>query len=670
MTDSSNKLPSLLVGGVPTTRITRAELARLMVEDCRLARAGLLPAPKLIVSSNGAVIADFHRDPTFRDALLKADVIDADGMPLVMATRLLCRVPLEERVATTDFINDAAEAAAREGVRFYFLGAKPGVAETAAAHFRTLYPNLQIAGVRHGYFRPEDEAGICEEIRASGADVLWIGLGSPLQEFFAVRNQHRLQGLAWIRTCGGMFDHYSGKFKRAPAWMQSIGMEWLHRSLNEPLRLGRRYLTTNLPATYYLLTQTTDRPSEKNGRDIAMTAPLRQLGVNRKTTPADRRKGAPEATIPGASKSRRVVFFVTHSNAGGAQEIWSNLAEGFQARGDNVTLAVLYPSRESRLDTPRGLPWTNMAERRPKRPFEVFGLLRNLVRFLSEERPDVVFTALPAANILLPIAAMIARVPTRVVTSHHSPSETYNPLLNLIDGLVGILPSVSDIVAVSHTVARSHHKKTSAYRAKLRTILNALPPRIEAKINTLHRQRARDVARGKVVVATGRLVPQKNYPTLVRAAVHLDSDTTIKIIGAGPDEAALHALAADLGVSDRVHFVGFHPRDDALALLAEADIFVQPSLFEGHSLALIEAAHLGLPLVVSDAPVQIEGVTNIGGHLCGVVVGVTDDVALAREIEALLANPLRYRDYADRAAQLGSEATYDRMFAAYAALAV
>lgn len=260
MTDGLSKMPTLSVGGVPTTRITRAGLAQLMVEDCRKARIGDLPLPRLVVSSNGAVIADFHHDALFRDTLLKADVIDADGMPLVMATRLFCREPLKERVATTDFINDAAAAAAREGVRFYFLGAKPGVAQTAAAHFRTLYPTLQIVGVRHGYFAFEEEAALCEEIRASGADVLWIGLGSPLQELFAVRNQHRLQGLTWLRTCGGMFDHYSGRFRRAPDWMQIAGLEWLHRMVNEPVRLGRRYLTTNLPAIYYLLTQTNDKP--------------------------------------------------------------------------------------------------------------------------------------------------------------------------------------------------------------------------------------------------------------------------------------------------------------------------------------------------------------------------------------------------------------------------
>jgi N-acetylglucosaminyldiphosphoundecaprenol N-acetyl-beta-D-mannosaminyltransferase len=261
MADSAGASRTLLVGGIPTTRLTRADLAALMVADCKAARAGEAGYPRVVVSSNGAVIADFHRSASFRELILQADIVDADGMPLVMATQLLCAEPLKERVATTDFINDAAAAAEREGLRFYFLGAKPGVAETAAQHFRALYPGLEIVGVRNGYFTQDDEAALCEEVLALGVDVIWVGLGSPLQEAFAQRNRERLAGIGWIRTCGGMFDHYSGKFKRAPQWMQLLGLEWLHRTINEPLRLSGRYFRTNLPALFYLATKTSDRPA-------------------------------------------------------------------------------------------------------------------------------------------------------------------------------------------------------------------------------------------------------------------------------------------------------------------------------------------------------------------------------------------------------------------------
>jgi len=674
MADGPERFKTMIVGGVPTTRISRSELANLMVDDCLKARSGALALPQVVISSNGAVIADFHLYPEFRKLVLQADIVDADGMPLVMATRLLCEEPLVERVATTDFIKDACAAAAKEGLRFFFLGAEPGVAEMAAAYFRGLYPNLEIVGIRHGYFAPEDEEKICAEVRATRTDVLWIGLGSPLQESFALRNRHRLAGLAWLRTCGGMFDHYSGKFRRAPLWMQLNGLEWLYRTFNEPVRLGRRYLSTNLPALFYLLTQTSDGPqatakimarqslralnSETREGLEKMEAPKPAMMTSRLTT-SGVRNGQPRP---------RVAFLLTHSNAGGAQEIWANLAESFVERGYEVTLAALYPSDDSLRDVPMATPWIHVAKRRPKSPAGLFSLVRDLGRFFRENRFDVVFTALPAANVLAPIAARLAGLSTRVVTSHHSPAETHHPLLNQIDGLASSLKTVNAVISVSSTVALSHAHKPARYQSKLRTIKNALPPRIEQTVAELNALRPRDRARGRLVVAIGRLAEQKNYPVLIRALAHMP-DVNVHIIGAGHDEAALKALAVNLGVSDRLTFLGFRPRPEALALLAEGDVFAQPSLFEGHSLGLIEAARIGLPLVVSDAPVQIEGITAADGEVCGIVVGVSDDKALASAICNLLDNPETYRDYAARAARLGESVTWDALLASYEALA-
>ncbi|AMJ63795.1 UDP-hexose transferase [Bosea sp. PAMC 26642] len=229
-----------------------------MVQDCRLSRAGELTVPRVVIASNGASIATFHREASFRDLLDQADIIDADGMPLVLATRLLCKRPLQERVATTDFIHDASDAAVENGLRFFFLGALPGVAALAAKALTARHRGLEIVGIRDGYFNKEDEPAICEEIVASGADVLWLGLGTPHQEAFAIANRHRLSGLAWIRTCGGLFDHCAGLRRRAPAWMQTAGLEWLHRAALEPRRLGTRYLKTNPSAAYHLATKTHD----------------------------------------------------------------------------------------------------------------------------------------------------------------------------------------------------------------------------------------------------------------------------------------------------------------------------------------------------------------------------------------------------------------------------
>lgn len=250
--------PNIVIAGIPTLCATRAELARVMVTDHQDTRDGQTTLPRIVISSNGSVIAAFHSDPSFRSLVLEADIIDADGMPLVMASRIFCQNPLRERVATTDFIHDAADAAVAANMRFYFLGGEKGIAERAADKLVASHPGLDIVGCRDGFFRPEDEASICADIVSKRTDVLWLGLGSPKQEAFAVRNRHALAGLTWIRTCGGLFDHVVGRTRRAPQWMQSCGIEWLFRAAQEPRRLGPRYLRTNPIAAFHLFTKTHD----------------------------------------------------------------------------------------------------------------------------------------------------------------------------------------------------------------------------------------------------------------------------------------------------------------------------------------------------------------------------------------------------------------------------
>jgi exopolysaccharide biosynthesis WecB/TagA/CpsF family protein len=240
----------LVIGGVPCSRASRAEMVAAMLDDVRLARAGGWPA-RALAAANGLVVSLYHSDPAFRKMIAATDIVDVDGQPLVLATHLICRAPLRERVATTDLILDAAKVAAEQGLRFYFLGARPGVAAAAAEHLTARYPGLQIVGCRDGYFSQGEEEAICADVVAAGTDVLWLGLGSPLQDRFAARNRDRLAGLAWIRTCGGLFDYYSGDQPRAPWLMQVLGLEWLFRSLREPRRLGLRYLTTNPRAVPY-----------------------------------------------------------------------------------------------------------------------------------------------------------------------------------------------------------------------------------------------------------------------------------------------------------------------------------------------------------------------------------------------------------------------------------
>ena len=120
----------------------------------------------------------------------------------------------------------------------------------------SLYPRLRILGYRDGYFGSDQEPGIIADINAARPDILWVGMGAPREQAFAVRNRRHLHGVGIIKTSGGLFDFLSGNVRRAPVWMQSIGLEWAYRTFLEPRRLAGRYLMTNPHAVFLLLTQT------------------------------------------------------------------------------------------------------------------------------------------------------------------------------------------------------------------------------------------------------------------------------------------------------------------------------------------------------------------------------------------------------------------------------
>ncbi|MEJ2036831.1 MAG: glycosyltransferase, partial [Maritimibacter sp.] len=175
-----------------------------------------------------------------------------------------------------------------------------------------------------------------------------------------------------------------------------------------------------------------------------------------------------------------IAFLVSHSSAGGAQEIWANLAEGFQARGYETRLMALYPYRDARLLL-AGMEWHHVVARRPTTPLAQLDMLKSLVDFFRTEKPARVFTAMPAANVLAALAGRLAGQQS-VVISHHSPIETHNPVLNLADSLTGSLRSVEGVVSVSDTVSASLDGKPKPYQRKRKTIHNALPPRIESHL--------------------------------------------------------------------------------------------------------------------------------------------------------------------------------------------
>jgi glycosyltransferase involved in cell wall biosynthesis len=375
-----------------------------------------------------------------------------------------------------------------------------------------------------------------------------------------------------------------------------------------------------------------------------------------------------QRTLPEIGDRPRVLFLLSHSTAGGAQEIWANLAGAFERRGYDAVLAALYPPVDATPQPPIGnKDWLYVLDRKPASVLGGFRLFRRLVRFIRRHEPDVVFTALPAAAVMAPIAAALAGRRVRVVISHHSPVQSYSTALNWLDGATSRLPSVDAIVAVSETVRDSLKHRPPRYQSKLQVIHNALPPDIEVRIADLAEARRARPAR-REIVAMGRLAPEKNCATLLRAIANVP-DASLTLVGTGTEEQNLKALARTLGIEGRVRFAGFMRRFEALAILADSDVFVQPSLFEGHSLALIEAARLGMPIIVSNVPSQVEGVTAPDGRLSGVLVDPHDPAALAAELRRMLDEPAHRQAWTERSRRLGENATFDKTFSAYEALA-
>ncbi|MDR2771415.1 MAG: WecB/TagA/CpsF family glycosyltransferase [Clostridiales Family XIII bacterium] len=216
---------------VSVDRVSLAEAAEIFEALLRT------EACSLIVTPNSEILWNAAKDAGLKAILNDADLVIPDGIGLVYASRVIGS-PLAERVTGIDFLDAALRRLAETGESIYLLGSAPGVAEKAAQHMRARYPALRVAGVRHGYYKPEEEAAIVEEINESGAVFLCAALGSPKQERFIHTHREALRVRAAIGV-GGSLDVWAGVQKRAPAFFRDHGLEWLYRLARQPARIKR-----------------------------------------------------------------------------------------------------------------------------------------------------------------------------------------------------------------------------------------------------------------------------------------------------------------------------------------------------------------------------------------------------------------------------------------------
>jgi N-acetylglucosaminyldiphosphoundecaprenol N-acetyl-beta-D-mannosaminyltransferase len=209
------------------------------------------------MTANAAVLVGMREDPQFREACLASDLIIADGMSVIWASRLL-GAPASERVTGVDLMQRLLEAGSTCGLRVFLLGARQDVLEDLVQSCHIRYPGFVLAGCRNGYFGKTDEREVVAQVRASRPDVLFIGMPSPNKEIWAHRHRNAL-GAAVIIGVGGSFDVLAGHVRRAPRAIQAAGLEWLWRLIMEPRKLWRRYLRTNPAFVGLILRQLLDR---------------------------------------------------------------------------------------------------------------------------------------------------------------------------------------------------------------------------------------------------------------------------------------------------------------------------------------------------------------------------------------------------------------------------
>jgi N-acetylglucosaminyldiphosphoundecaprenol N-acetyl-beta-D-mannosaminyltransferase len=244
--------------GLRIDRISESQTIERTLGGVRDGRGGW------ICPANLDVLRQVAGAPELRALVDQADLVVADGMPLLWASRLQGSA-LPERVAGSSLIHTLSAAAARSGASVFLLGGAPGVAEQTAERLRADSPGLEIAGTYCpplGFERePAEQERLEAALRHARPDIVFVALGFPKQERLIGRLRTRFPSV-WFVSVGASLSFAAGELRRAPRWMQRCGLEWLHRLAQEPRRLARRYLVDGIPFLLRVLAHSAARRGE------------------------------------------------------------------------------------------------------------------------------------------------------------------------------------------------------------------------------------------------------------------------------------------------------------------------------------------------------------------------------------------------------------------------
>ena len=209
--------------------------------------------PTMVFFVNAHTLNLAMRDEAYREVLNSADCVFGDGTGVRWAMRAINGVRLKDNVNGTDLTPRLLMATADGGYKCFLLGATPCDIKRAAEYVNQHYAGWTVAGYHDGYFSRAEETEVVGKINQSGAQLLLVGMGNPLQEEFIARNRDRLT-VPLAAGTGGLFTYWAGSLKRAPIWIRRLGAEWVHILLSQPHK-WRRYLIGNAAFLYYMTIQ-------------------------------------------------------------------------------------------------------------------------------------------------------------------------------------------------------------------------------------------------------------------------------------------------------------------------------------------------------------------------------------------------------------------------------
>jgi N-acetylglucosaminyldiphosphoundecaprenol N-acetyl-beta-D-mannosaminyltransferase len=244
--------------GIPVCGFTKDEIVDWVISHAKGTDRSV------VYGINAHSVNTAFKSREYWNALQRSDVVYCDGISVLWGCKLL-GTPIPEKLTTTDFFYPVLQRAEKDGLSMYILGGEPGLAEQAAEKIRGNYPDLEIKGTHSGYFSPEEERQVISEIRNLCPNMLWVGMGNPLQELWVEKHLNDLQVPVCL-TCGGMMKIVSGNLSRPPQWVTQAGFEWAYRLVTHPRYTWRRYLIGNVLFLYRLfrrwLTGVSPRPHD------------------------------------------------------------------------------------------------------------------------------------------------------------------------------------------------------------------------------------------------------------------------------------------------------------------------------------------------------------------------------------------------------------------------